>query len=392
MNPPGMPMGTTDPEVIRNHKAMVISSAPKNLSFTMTPFYSNKKFSNVFGQEIRDIEQRVKFFIENKDWYDTKGIPYQLGIMLSGIPGAGKTSVIRAIANYTKRHIINVNFANITTATQLKNLFYSEKINIYTDTSMSNVQSYHIPIDQRLYVLEEIDAIGDIVKQRTSNTENMSLINDELTLGEILTVLDGTMEVPGRIVIMTSNHPEMLDKALVRPGRIDLQVNFGNADNKLIKEMFESYLDIPFPNEMFDELPDKQLSPAEVSQVLFRHFGSNSSVDMIIQDLRASVSRNTTSHMMHVHDKNKPKHTMLKDLKQQAHDTNFSFSNIIDMQVRTPEIQPSHDLSCIKRPISSNIEGTPMFKGLGGLSPEVKITQDGIIAFNQDMFSFSSLS
>ena len=107
------------------HKRMLISTAPKQLSFTMTNFYSNKKFSNIYGVEARLVEKRLKFFLERRDWYDDKGIPYQLGILLSGLPGAGKTSIIRAIANLTKRHIINVNFANITTATQLKNLFYS---------------------------------------------------------------------------------------------------------------------------------------------------------------------------------------------------------------------------------------------------------------------------
>ena len=94
----------------------------------------------------------------------------------------------------------------------------------------SEVQSFFIPIDQRIYVLEEIDAIGNIVKQRqntNAGNDKPESLNDEVTLAEILTVLDGTMEVPGRIIIMTSNHPETLDRALVRPGRIDVHVHFG---------------------------------------------------------------------------------------------------------------------------------------------------------------------
>lgn len=289
--PPPVPIGINDPAAIRNHKAMLINTAPKNLNFTMTPFYSNKQFTNIFGKEIREIEQRVKFFVENKDWYDKKGIPYQLGILLSGIPGAGKTSVIRAIANYTKRHIINVNFANITTATQLKNLFYSDKLTVYLDTSLMNSQAFHIPIEQRLYVLEEIDAIGDIVKQRTANSKNDHPINDELTLAEILTVMDGTMEVPGRIVIMTSNHPEVLDKALIRPGRIDLQTNFTYASRDLIKEMYEAYLDETFPQDLLQNIPHEELTPAEVGQVMFRHFNTNSRPYDILRDLQTTASK-----------------------------------------------------------------------------------------------------
>ena len=292
-SPPMLPPGCADPDTILNHRRMLISTAPKSLSFTKTPFYSNKRFSNIFGKDIRAIEKRVRFFLENREWYDSKGVPYQLGILLSGIPGAGKTSAIRAIANLTKRHIINVNFANIATATQLKNLFYCDKLAVYSDSSLSSNQAYFIPIEQRLYVLEEIDAIGDIVRQRSSSDSNRTAVHDELTLAEILTVLDGTMEVPGRIVVMTSNHPEVLDRALIRPGRIDVQVHFDNADRGLIAEMFEAYLDAPFPPELLDALPDKVLTPAEVGQVIFRNFElkhGTGSIDNIVRDLDATAA------------------------------------------------------------------------------------------------------
>jgi hypothetical protein len=285
---PPMPVAHTAADVL-NHKRMVINTAPKQLSFTMAPFHSNKQFSNIFGDDIRLIEKRVRFFLEHRDWYDAKGVPYQLGILLSGVPGAGKTSVIRAIANLTKRHIVNVNFANITTASQLKNLFYSDKLNVYTDQSLANAHSYFIPIDQRLYVLEEIDATGDIVKQRTNvpqQPEALSL-NDELTLAEILTVLDGTMEIPGRITVMTTNHPDVLDRALVRPGRIDLQVHFGHATCQLIAEMFAAYLDRPLSPALLDALPDRDLTPAEVGQVLFSHFDTGDTDETIVEHLRA---------------------------------------------------------------------------------------------------------
>jgi hypothetical protein len=299
--PPPLPP-STDPETLRAHKRMLLSTAPKHLSFTMTPFYSNKSFSNIFGSAVRTLEKRVRFFLDHRDWYDRKGVPYQLGLLLSGIPGAGKTSVIRAIANLTKRHIINVNFANITTATQLKHLFYSDKLAVYTDASLCNSQPYFIPIEQRLYVLEEIDAIGDIVKQRRPAEETaaaadaaaaaqLSPIHDELTLAEILTVLDGTMEVPGRIIVMTSNHPEVLDQALVRPGRIDVQVHFDKAAPALIAEMFEAYLEAPFPRRLLPALPDARLTPAEVGQVIFRNVDTpkEDQAAAVVRDLRAAA-------------------------------------------------------------------------------------------------------
>lgn len=296
VGPPPVAVGVGGAEA-RNHRCMVIQTAPKNLSFTMTPFYSNKRFCNIFGTNVRKIQERVDFFLNNKPWYDRKGIPYQLGMLLSGKPGTGKTSIIRAIANQTKRHIVNVNFANITTASQLKGLFYNDKIVVYTDNSMSDTKSYYIPIEQRLYVLEEIDAIGDIVKQRTvDDSENgkKDTIPDELTLAEILTVLDGTMEVPGRMIIMTSNHPEMLDKALVRPGRIDLKVNFDNASAILIAEMFEAYIERSFPREMLSHLPDMILTPAEACEVLLKYsnnkFASDEEFRIILQSSIAELN------------------------------------------------------------------------------------------------------
>jgi len=290
---PSLPASSNVADII-NHKRMLISSAPKQLSFTMTPFYSNKQFSNIFGEEVREIEKRVRFFVDRREWYDGKGIPYQLGLLLSGIPGAGKTSVIRAIANLTKRHIVNVNFANITTATQLKNLFFSDKLQVFSDHTLANSQSYFIPIQQRLYVLEEIDAIGDIVKQRkppaasgsgSGADSESTAVNDELTLGEILTVLDGTMEVPGRMIVMTTNHPEVLDDALIRPGRIDVQAAFTYASSKLIAAMYVAYLEKKLSPASVAQLPDAVLSPAEVGQVLFRHFGMPSTEAEIVADL-----------------------------------------------------------------------------------------------------------
>jgi hypothetical protein len=290
--PPRSPISTKS-EDIYNHKQMMINTSPKQLSFTKAQYYSNKQFSNLYGDDIRYIEKRIKFFTENKEWYDRKGIPYQIGLLLSGLPGSSKSSCIKSIANMTKRHIINVNFANITTATQLKNLFYSDKISVYTDGQLSGTQSYYIPVDQRLYVFEEIDVAGNVLMQRcTENnpTRNGQTINDELTLMEILTILDGTMEIPGRMIIMTTNHPEVLDKALIRPGRIDVNIQFGYARANLIVEMFEGYFDQPFPVSEIDKLPDNKLSPAEISQVLFRHF-DNVIVDQIIADMNETCQK-----------------------------------------------------------------------------------------------------
>ena len=68
--------------------------------------------------------------------------------------------------------------------------------------------------------------------------------SDKLNLAGLLNVLDGVVDTPGRIVIMTSNHPEKLDPALIRPGRINKRVHLGYVDFVQCKEMVEHYLEI----------------------------------------------------------------------------------------------------------------------------------------------------
>merc|ERR1711915_153550 len=68
-------------------------------------------------------------------------------------------------------------------------------------------------------------------------------MRSKLTLASLLEVLDGVMEMDGRMLIITTNYPEKLDKALIRPGRIDMEVHFGPMTSKNIMEMFEYYFE-----------------------------------------------------------------------------------------------------------------------------------------------------
>jgi len=258
-----------------------VNQASPTLTFTKVPFFSSKSFENICGPEAREVRQRVEFFIKNKDWYMSKGIPYTLGMLLSGVPGSGKTSILRAIANLTGRHIINVNFASIKTSKQLNNLFTSEELTYVTDESFSPTR-VNIPISKRLYVLEEIDALGGIVLDRGEVTinSNVPVIDGELTLADILTVLDGTVEMPDRMLIITSNYPEKLDKALIRPGRIDLSMNFGNAVADTIREMTELFFSRKMDPQYNAKLPEN-LTCAEISFVLFANLPDTSDEHLI---------------------------------------------------------------------------------------------------------------
>ena len=82
--------------------------ARNELVFTMYPFHTNKSLQNVFGNHLDVVKQRVDLFCNKPEWYERKGIPHTLGIMMYGPPGTGKTALIKALAKDTKRHIFNI--------------------------------------------------------------------------------------------------------------------------------------------------------------------------------------------------------------------------------------------------------------------------------------------
>jgi len=265
------------------HKKKNLSALPPNFVFTMKHFQTNRKFSNLFGEDIDTIRQRVNFFVKNRKWYDEKGIPYTLGLLLSGNPGTGKTSTIKCLANETNRHICNINLNNDMTKTQLENLFFSENINVLNPHS-GQQETYCIPLDQRIYVLEDVDCQSDMVKEREVKPEDAPSPKqvqehyedkNKVDLSFLLNLLDGILENPGRIVIMTSNFPDTLDSALIRPGRIDVIAKFRKCSNQTVVQMIEFFYDMTLSREekgRIQDLIEGIVTPAELSKIMFENF------------------------------------------------------------------------------------------------------------------------
>lgn len=256
-----------------------------HLIYTKHKFYTTRSFENVFFEQRDKVYKHVQFFLTRKDWYEKKGIPHTLGFMFHGDPGCGKTSTVKAIASTARRHIINIHLSQIKTKAQLTHLFFNEEIHVHNGNT---VERFHIPVHERLYVIEDIDAMGDAILSR--EFKKPEIIKKEIKSGEdvwreansedepevidlsfLLNLLDGTLESSGRILTVTSNYPERIDRALIRPGRIDEIVHFRKCNRAILREMVNNFYDKEFEDWTFDDLEYKW-SPAEVNQIMFRNF------------------------------------------------------------------------------------------------------------------------
>lgn len=279
-----------------NHKYISFDAVSQHILFDMTKFETNKSLNNLFGDHITEVNNRLRMFQDKKKWYEAKGIPYTFGLLLHGSPGCGKTSLIKAIAKDTNRHIINIKLNNDVTLTQLRNLFYCEKMKVFSDVN-TPPQYINIPIDQRIYVMEDVDCLTDILNKRKLNNkgdeeeklteedvrnikmlgkdrwkEMKQLKGDAITLSDILNIIDGVLETPGRILILTSNYPEKLDKALLRPGRIDLLIHFNKCDILQLSDMFKHFYDNDPVIDSFDfDCIAGLFTPAHVQEIFLRN-------------------------------------------------------------------------------------------------------------------------
>jgi hypothetical protein len=259
---------------------------------------------NCFFTDVDKIIKRINFFINNKPWYESRGIPYQLGFLFYGPPGCGKTSTIKAIARLLDRHIVNVNdIDKIKKVSDIKNIFYGDYIN-----------GRHIPTHKRLYVIDEFDKILDTISEKPSisnaaaamNAMSANLLNGIMGMGmsgdagsgvivvdsdtsscengngdtgndngkrkitkkdedgpakgkqhgpqasmmrqksaindaDILTIMDGLVETSGRIIICTANDPSKISEPFKRPGRLDEHIEFTKCTRSMIIQLLELF-------------------------------------------------------------------------------------------------------------------------------------------------------
>ncbi|OQV10631.1 hypothetical protein CLAIMM_14598 [Cladophialophora immunda] len=159
--------------------------------------------------------------------YANLGIPYRRGYLFWGPPGTGKTSMSFALAGVFGLPIYSVSLSEIT---------LTEEELIYLLTTLPY---------RCIVLLEDIDSAGAshsrIDSKDTSKKagpEDVSGKANSISISGLLNAIDGVTSAEGRMLIMTTNHREKLDAALLRPGRVDVQVEFNLASKKQIRQLF----------------------------------------------------------------------------------------------------------------------------------------------------------
>ena len=205
---------------------------------------SPKTFATLFFPEKKNLIQLVNDFEACSGKYALKGAQKKLGILLSGKPGTGKTSIIKALAKHTNRHIVNVDLSKIHTNKTLYDVMFDCKFDIGEELPV------HLTFKDIIFIMEDIDVASPVCHHRhlqggdvemeevhDGNTTTVRPLKDKLNLSCLLNALDGVLDSPGRILVITTNNREVLDEALIRPGRVDYDICMGNMQSDCANEM-----------------------------------------------------------------------------------------------------------------------------------------------------------
>lgn len=144
-----------------------------------------------------------------------KGLPWHSGILLTGNPGGGKTSLIHALASDMGRSVCFLNLSSLKSDSDLMQLIGGR----------NNWKNSFL-------VIEDIDAARASVERDETDSEQVSL-------NTLLNALDGFLTPHGLVVIATTNHPENLDPALIRSGRFDFVAELGPLELAEANKMAE---------------------------------------------------------------------------------------------------------------------------------------------------------
>jgi chaperone BCS1 len=192
------------------------------------PSKRKRSLDTVFAnQNVKDkIVSKIRWFMDNEDWYNVRGIPYKLCIILHGEPGTGKTSLIHAMATE-----FNANIRFMSDLVLIDNLI--------THCSKRD-----------FIVVEDIDTLANLKREKDKTSvvntgkkgsTNSKVVSTAFALHTLLNSIDGFKTPHGTVFFITTNHIDQLDPALIRVGRVDELVEVTPLDENELRAMFKAF-------------------------------------------------------------------------------------------------------------------------------------------------------
>ena len=194
---------------------------------------------------LTDILTDIQTFLDHKTTYLDLSIPYRRGYQLEGPPGSGKSSLILALACHFRVPVYSLSLHRVTSV---------ELLNLLAECTKP-----------AFVVLEDVDCLKAASVRQSDD-------HDGLTMSDLLNALDGMGAGEDRLVFMTTNHPDQIDPALIRAGRIDRRFRLDYADDNELRR-FHARIGAQFallPWEEFRQgLPEKA-TIADAQALAFR--------------------------------------------------------------------------------------------------------------------------
>tara|TARA_B100000497_G_scaffold63612_1_gene71850 strand:- start:1519 stop:2772 length:1254 start_codon:yes stop_codon:yes gene_type:complete len=208
-----------------------------------------KTFDGIFFNKKQELLDDIDNYRKNGLLYESLNISNKRGYLLSGPPGNGKSTIPLAMAKDLGMNIYYVNLSNI--------------------VSDGDLQSYMAEVhDNSILVFEDIDVlVGNNSTTRSGGTRD----NTRVSFSSLLNVLSGVFEPDNCIVVMTTNHPDKLDPALIRSGRVDIHLEIDNPDIGVARQFVTRFYGLDPIGYRFPDNLQLSIPMAEVQDYCIRN-------------------------------------------------------------------------------------------------------------------------
>jgi hypothetical protein len=223
-------------------------------------------FDNIFFEQKENVIEIINRF-NDKEWYTRKNLPHHLGMLVHGPPGASKTSFVKAMTRLMKKDLYIMDCSKVKTKKDFSIAIKSNQSRIILLEDFDRIPSVLTSTDddaskdgesKDISMVRLRSSFGSMKsgKDKDKIAKLIQQSEDELDLAFILNLLDGVVEMPGRVLIFTANHPERIDPALMRSGRIDHIIHFKKLTKKIIAEILNHFFNTTEMSTEVKPLPD----------------------------------------------------------------------------------------------------------------------------------------